>query len=248
MRVLVTGGFGGLGTEVVRRLRQRYAEVTPVSRRTGFDLVTGAGVADAVARADVIVHAASHPLRYRAVDLDGTRRIIASALRRDVPPHLVYVSIVGCDRNPYPYYRAKYACELALTRSGLGVTVVRATQFHPLVEALAGAVTLGPVALVPRMSFQSCDRGWVAEHLVDVAMGAPPVGYRRAVDLAGPEVVSLEDAVRRLRHRDARPVPRMLRLPVVGGALKAFAAGTNLPGPGSRTGGSSFGEWLEAGR
>ena len=78
-------------------------------------------------------------------------------------PHLIYISIVGCDRNPYPYYRAKYACELVLERSGLPVTVVRATQFHTLVAAIAGAVSHGPVALVPPISFQSCDHRWVAE-------------------------------------------------------------------------------------
>ena len=78
-------------------------------------------------------------------------------------PHLIYVSIVGCDRNPYPYYRAKYACELVLERSGLPVTVVRATQFHTLVAAIAGAVSHGPVALVPPISFQSIDHRWLAE-------------------------------------------------------------------------------------
>jgi uncharacterized protein YbjT (DUF2867 family) len=66
------------------------------------------------------------------VNLDGTRRIIKILADRPAPPHVVYVSIVGCDCNPFRYYRAKYASELALERSKLPVTVVRATQFHTL--------------------------------------------------------------------------------------------------------------------
>ena len=60
MAVVVTGGKGGLGSELVAELRSRGAEVVPASRRTGFDLATGVGVADTLADADVIVHAATH--------------------------------------------------------------------------------------------------------------------------------------------------------------------------------------------
>ena len=79
--------------------------------------------------AECVVHAASHRLRYRRVDLDGTRRMIKILANRPAPPHVVYISIVGCDHPPR-FYRAKYACELVLERSKLPVTVVRATQFH----------------------------------------------------------------------------------------------------------------------
>ena len=119
MYVVVTGGTGGLGREVVSRLRERENRVIAASRRTGVDLRTGEGLRGVMQGAEVIVHAASHPVRYRKVDLDGTRRMIKILRARANPPHLVYVSIVGCDRNPYPYYRAKYACELVLERSGL---------------------------------------------------------------------------------------------------------------------------------
>ncbi len=140
--MVVTGGNGGLGSELVAELRSGGAEVVPASRRTGFDLATGVGVADVLADADVIVHAATN-LRFRRVDLNGTRRmvqILADAGRR---PHVIYVSIVGCDLNPYPYYRAKHACEIVLRKSGLPVTVVRATQFHTLIAALGRS---GPLA------------------------------------------------------------------------------------------------------
>jgi len=109
MAVVVAGGTGGLGSELVPELTARGTDVIQASRRTGFDLATGKGVAEVLSSAEVIVHAASHPLRYRRVDLDGTRRIIQLANDAGHRPHIVYVSIVGCDRNPYQYYRAKWA-------------------------------------------------------------------------------------------------------------------------------------------
>lgn len=180
--MVVTGGSGGLGREVMRALADLGRPALAASRRTGFDLATGAGLGHVLAHAEVVIHAATHPLRPRTVDLDGTRRMIKVLQREGPPPHLVYVSIVGCDRNPYPYYRAKHACEVALQRSGLPVTVVRATQFHSLVEAIARGATLGPIALAPKLTFQSCDPAWVAGRLVEVALGRPPVGFLRGDD------------------------------------------------------------------
>ena len=99
----MTGGKGELGTEVVRRLEARGATVTSASRRTGVDLATGAGLEAALDGAECVVHAASHRLRYRRVDLDGTRRMIKILADRPAPPHIIYISIVGCDRIPLRY-------------------------------------------------------------------------------------------------------------------------------------------------
>ena len=153
MNVVVTGGSGGLGREVVRGLRMRGATAKAASRRTGVNLATGEGLESALAGAELIVHAATHPTKYRAVDLEGTRKIIRVLGDRPDPPHLIYISIVGCDLNPYPYYRAKYACELVLERSGLPVTVVRATQFHTLVATIARACAHGPISVQPQRPF-----------------------------------------------------------------------------------------------
>ncbi len=239
MSIVVTGGRGVLGSVVVNLLRERGRAVVPASRRTGFDLETGAGVESVLSDAEVVIHTASHPLRHRRVDFEGTRRVIEVLRRRGGRTPVVYVSIVGCDRIPYPYYRTKHACELTLEHSGLPVTVVRATQFHTLVAALAGVVGRGPIAPAPPMSFQSCEPAWVAARIVDLALADPPEGFRRVPDLAGPSVVSLSDAVRLTR---ARP-PRAIRLPAVGGTLRAFAAGANLAGPEAEIGGSSFTTW-----
>ena len=245
MKVVVTGGFGGLGREIMPRLAERGVEGTPVSRRTGFDLLTGAGIEAGLAEADVVIHAAVHPLRHRGVNLGGTRRIVEVLQRRSRPVHLVYVSIVGCDRNPFSYYRAKHASEMVLRRSGLPVTVVRATQFHSLVAAVARALRLGPVALEPEgLSFQSVETAWVAERIVDHALAEQPVGYLRAPDLAGPERLTISEAIDLVRLLDDKSKPRLLTVPPIGASFRAFAAGANLPGPDAEIGGVPFRNWL----
>jgi uncharacterized protein YbjT (DUF2867 family) len=244
MNVVVTGGSGGLGSEVVSRLRDRQVHTVTASRRTGFDLATGEGVRAVLADADVVVHAATN-VRFRKVDLDGTRRIVRILQERPQPPHLVYVSIVGVDRNPYPYYRAKYACELVLERSGLPVTVVRATQFHTLVQQLAERIARLPIAVAPKgLSFQSCDHRWVADELVSLTVADSPSGYRRAADLAGPERTTFAEVLELARQAAGKGRARLLTLPAVGGALQAFAAGANLPGPDAKIGGVGYRDWV----
>jgi uncharacterized protein YbjT (DUF2867 family) len=243
MAVVVTGGNGGLGSELVAELRSGGAEVVPASRRTGFDLATGVGVADMLADADVIVHAATN-LRFRRVDLNGTRRMVQVLTDAGRRPHVIYVSIVGCDLNPYPYYRAKHACEIVLRKSGLPVTVVRATQFHTLIAALAG-VARWPLAFVPpNAAAQPADRRWVAQQLADIVLGPVPDGYRRAADLAGPDVITVPEAVRLVCQHHRRRIPRLISLPAAGGMLASFAARTNLPGADVVTGGRRFADWL----
>ncbi len=244
MNVVVTGGSGALGREVVSRLRERQVRTVAASRRTGFDLTTGEGVREGLADADVVVHAATNA-RFRKVDLEGTRRIVRILQEQSRPPHLIYVSIVGVDRNPFPYYRAKYACELVLERSGLPVTVVRATQFHTLVQGLGRLSARGPVALAPRqLAFQPCDHRWVAGELASLALVDAPAGYRRASDLAGPERTTIVEVVELARQAAGKGRPRLITLPVVGQTLQAFAAGANLPGPDAKIGGIGYRAWL----
>jgi uncharacterized protein YbjT (DUF2867 family) len=243
--ILVTGGTGTLGRVVVGQLSAAGHEVRVLTRRpadragwhTG-DLTTGAGLAEAVAGAAVIVHCASDP-RHWQHDIDGTRRLIEVA-RADGAPHLVYVSIVGVDRIPYGYYRAKLATERVVEESGLPWTIQRATQFHDLIRTIAAALAKSPVLPAPAgVSFQPVDVHEVATRIVSLAT-APPVG--RAPDFGGPEVRTAPD----LLHAYLRATGRrrlVARIPLPGKMIRALRDGANLT-PGHRDGQRTFEEFL----
>ena len=136
MDVLVTGGSGTAGREVVRALRAAGHRAIVLSRREGSgpdwrrgNLATGEGLPAAVAGVVAIVHAGSATVdlrRGRATDVEGTRRLLVAAAAAGVD-HLLYVSIVGMEGVAYPYYRAKLAAE-AIVKEGM----VPGRSFAPL--------------------------------------------------------------------------------------------------------------------
>src|SRR6267378_6363796 len=157
--VLVTGGTGAVGSEVVKRLRAAGHRARVLSRKPGKgedwvqgDIATGAGLELAVKDADAIVHAASdatHPRRYQATDVLGTRRVVAMAREAGVR-HVVYVSIVGMEGVGYPYYKGKLAAEAVIRENLIPWSFLRATQFHTLMEIFLGYMTKVPwLATVP---------------------------------------------------------------------------------------------------
>lgn len=247
--VLVTGGTGVLGREVAARLRDRGAAVRVLSRRPPAgpehvqgDLETGAGLEEAVAGVDVIVHCASgadwgRPQR----DLAQIRNLLAAV--GDGRPHIVYISIVGVDRIRFGYYRAKLASERMIESSGLPWTVLRATQFHELVLMLAMLLSKGPVAFSLRgIADQPVDAGEVADRLADLALGQPA---GRVPDLGGPKVEDMTDLMRQYLAATGRRKP-VLRVPVPGRAAADFRAGHHLLGPGADRGSRSFADFLRS--
>ena len=141
-QILVTGGTGSLGSRVVNRLSEAGDKVRVMSRYRHAntirgDLLTGEGLEEAVEGVSTIIHCASSSLRKtRQVDVDGTRRLLWAAERAGVS-HLLFVSIVGVDRNPYfPYYRMKLETERIIEHSEVPWTILRATQFHRFVLRL----------------------------------------------------------------------------------------------------------------
>lgn len=244
MRIVVTGGSGGLGSKVVARVRELGHVAIPVSRRWGVDLTTGQGLGAALTAADAVVHCATNPLRPGRTDVEGTVQLLGAIAAMPHPAHLVHVSIVGCDANPLPYYRAKVRAEDAVLTSGLPATVVRATQFHTLLATIARVATIGRTRLDLDFAAQPVDVAWYARELVDHALGTPPPGPVRARDIAGPEVLTVAEAAIAVREHEGRPTTRGLRVPAVGRTLRAFAEGSNLPGPDARIGGITFSDWL----
>jgi uncharacterized protein YbjT (DUF2867 family) len=248
VKVVVLGGSGTLGRALVARLRTCGADAIAASRRTGVDLASGEGLAEALDGADTVVHAASNPLRPKRVDLQGTRRLLDAVRRSAMPAHVVYISIVGCDANPYPYYRVKHACELLLSaNAGLPVTVVRATQFHSLVATVArSARPLGTGITIRDLAVQPCDVGYVADRLSEIATTPPPAGFSRHPDLAGSERLTLAEGVAAVATHDGVRLRRTVTLPALGAVARAFAAGTQLAGPDVELGGRTFTDWLAA--
>src|SRR5699024_8378450 len=175
-------------------------------------------------------------------DVGGTAQLLGALAGMPTPAHLVYVSIVGCDQNPYAYYRAKTRAEELILGSELPATVVRATQFHTLVASIARMSTLGRVRLDLDMAAQPVDAGWFARELVDHALGTPPDGGVRAGAPPGPDAPPWDGPAHACPN-ETPPPARAVRSPPVGRTLRAFAEGANLPGPDARIGGIGFAEW-----
>ena len=252
----MTGGTGVLGRRVVAELARRGDAARVLSRRpagrggsSGLgggpgtrlwagDLVSGAGVEEAVAGVDAIVHCATGssartPRGLRAVDVGGTRRLLAAARRAGVR-HLVYPSIVGIDRVPFFYYRAKLDAEREIAGSGLAATVARLTQFHTLVLDVLRFGHRGPLLAVPSgFRVQPLDVGEAARWLADL-VAADPVG--RAEELGGPEDLGAEQAAAAYlaaRAPGGRRV-RIVPVPVPGRSARAVRDGGLLCDDGRR--------------
>ncbi|MFD1150634.1 SDR family oxidoreductase [Saccharothrix hoggarensis] len=246
-RVLVTGGTGLLGREVVERLVRDGRDVRVVSRghRTWVgrhewviaDLRSGDGVAEAMSGVTTVVHCATAFGRQVEPVL---ARTMAEAARRACA-HLVYVSIVGVDRVPLPYYQGKLAAERVVEESGAPHTILRATQFHDLLRALFASAARSPVMPVPAVPFQPVDAGEVADRLADLALGEP---RGRVADLGGPRVRSARDLAGAFLRATGRRRPLLpVRLP--GRTFRAYRAGGHLA-PDHADGTVTFEDYLAA--
>jgi uncharacterized protein YbjT (DUF2867 family) len=232
--ILVTGGTGTLGRQVVSRLREAGREVRVLSRRsrssqdgvvfvTG-DLATGVGLSAAVRGAGTIVHCASN----RKGDAEATRNLVRAAAQEG-SPHLIYISIVGIDRFPRGYFKTKLEAEGVIAHSGLPSTTLRATQFYELIRS--GAVRLAKLPVIPVPAgfvVQPVDSGEVAVRLVGLALGEP---CGRVPDMAGPQTLSFADAIRTyLQATGRRPRPVV---PVWTPGIGPIRAGALYPPPGA---------------
>jgi uncharacterized protein YbjT (DUF2867 family) len=251
--VLVTGGTGELGREVVPRLVSAGHDVRILSRQDrparpdGVEAVRGDlldrdALDRAVARVDAVVHCATSPFRRtRQTEVEGTRLLTAAAARAG-RPHLLYMSIVGVDRNPLPYYKAKRAAELVVEASAVPYTIFRATQFHTLIDGFLQRLSRLPVLPVPRnVRFQPVATSEVADRVVEL-VGRGPAG--QAADLGGPEVREFADLARSwLRVRDR--TRRIAAIPIAGRTARAFKRGVNLC-PDHADGVVTWEAWLQA--
>ena len=251
MNVLVTGGTGALGRHVVRLLRASGHRARILSRNPrGHDdavtgnLATGAGLGKAVAGMDAIIHSGSattQPTSYRATDVVGTRRLLAMAREAGVR-HFTYVSIVGMEGVGYPYYKYKLEAEAIVEENIVPWSILRATQFHTLMELFLTPLSVLPrLALVPfKWQFQPVAPVEVATRLIEVVL-KDPAG--RLPDFGGPEVRDFKSIAR--SWLDARKSKkRLVNLPLPFKFSRQWAAGRLLTSE-HKEGKITFEQYLE---
>jgi uncharacterized protein YbjT (DUF2867 family) len=251
-KILLFGGTGHLGRDVTRALLPSGALLRIASRQprppgtderiewAETDLVTGRGVAESVRGIEAILFCAGAANNHAAVEVEGLRRLLDAAREARIA-HFLFVSIVGIEHLPVPYYRTKLAAEALVRESGVPWSVLRATQFHYFVDLLLGHLARVPFAIPVPKGFwvQPVGTEDVAARLV-LSLGDGPGGLLK--DFCGPEIFALPEAAE--LWKQARGLRKsVLPLAVPGRTATAFRQGYNTNPDGER-GVITWSQWL----
>jgi uncharacterized protein YbjT (DUF2867 family) len=248
MKIVVIGGSGLIGKQVVGKLRDGGHEAVAASPSTGVNALTGAGLSDALRGAQVVVDVSNSPSWEDQAVLEffetSTRNLRAAERAAGVQHH-VALSVVGTDRLlASGYFRAKMAQENLIKVSDIPYTIVRATQFFEFVGGIAESGADGPAVRLPPAMMQPIASADVAAELARVAVAEP---LNATVDLAGPEPIRMDALARQFLafHGDARPV-------VADPEASYFGTRVNdqslTPGTSPRLGRTRFAAWLSGSR
>ena len=199
MKIVVIGGSGLVGSNVVRRLVAQGHDPVPASPATGVDTITGEGLAHVMAGADIVVDVSNAP----AWEDDAVREFFTTSTRNQLAAerdagvgHHVAVSIVGADRLPDSgYLRAKVAQEVEIEAGGVPYTILRSTQFFEFLAQTVEAGAEGDTVHLSPGLMQLVAADEVAATATELAIGAPANGR---VELGGPEALGIDDWARRL--------------------------------------------------
>lgn len=244
MKIVVIGGSGLIGTKLVKKLRQCGHEVVAASPSSGVNTITGEGLAEALAGAQVVVDVSNSPSWEDKAVLEffetSGRNLLAAEAAANVRHH-VALSVVGTDRLlESGYFRAKMAQENLIKASKVPYTIVRATQFFEFVKGIAQAATEGQTVRLPPTLMQPIVSDDVAAALAEVAINAPVNGM---IELAGPEPIRQDELVRRFLSatQDPREVITDVRARYYGIELNDQSL---TPGDNPRIGPTRFEDWL----
>jgi uncharacterized protein YbjT (DUF2867 family) len=246
MKIVVIGGTGLIGSKTVAILRQGGHEVIAGSPKSGINSVTGEGLEQALAGAQVVIDLANSPSWEDHAVLEffqtSSRNLLAAEAAAGVRHH-VALSIVGTDRMPdNGYFRAKVAQEDMIVASGIPYTIVRATQFMEFLGGIADAGTVGNVVKLAPGQFQPIASDDVAANVAEVALAAPRKGI---VEIAGPERAPLNEFIARYLKAvgDARQVVSDSEARYFGGKVGEQSL---VPLGEARLGRISLDDWLRS--
>lgn len=248
--VLVTGATGTLGHHVVPEATEVGHHVRALSRRnrvgyTGVhwhqaDLLKPESLNAPLNGVDVVIHCATQATGSK--DVRAARNLIEAARRKGVG-HVIYISIVGIDDIPLPYYKTKLRVEQSLETSGIGYTILRATQFHELIEKSFSVQRFSPVLWTLRgVRFQPIDTRDVAARLVSLIDSEPA---QRVADIGGPSVHTHPE-LGQMYLSAHNSVRRVARFTIPGRIVTGYRSGANLT-PENAVGGASFQDYLGTG-
>ena len=249
-KIAVAGATGRVGRHIVDLLEANGHEVVSIARSTGVDVITGAGLAEALEGVEIVIDATTPPTpdEQAAIEFFTTAaRNLQELGERAGVRRMVVVSIVGIDRFSGGYNAAKVVQEQTHLVGPIPVRILRATQFHEFVEQLMDWGRQDDVSYLWRMRTQLVAARTVAEALCELATDddpVPPPGDAPIWEIAGPREDSLVDAARRLAARNGDPV----RVEAVDPPDPLFETGGSLPGPDATLAGPTFDEWLHAAR
>ena len=244
MKVVVVGGTGRLGSQVVAELQDRGHEAVAAAPSTGFDTLTGAGVLEGLKGAQVVVDVSNSPSFEDAAVLEffqSSTGTLLAAERKAGTRHHVVLSIVGADRAPDSgYMRAKVAQEQLVADGGVPYTIIRATQFFEFLGSIADSATTDGTVRLSSAHLQPIAASDLAIAVADVAEREPIDGM---VEVAGPEAVGLDELVRRVLAATGDPRPVL-----TDDSVKYFGAHIDdaslTPGPGARIAPTRLADWL----
>jgi uncharacterized protein YbjT (DUF2867 family) len=244
MKIVIIGGTGLIGSKTVAILRRSGHEVVAASPNSGVDTITGKGLKEAVAGAQVVIDLANSPSFEDKAVLEffqtSGRNLLAAEAVAGIGHHIA-LSIVGTDRTPENgYFRAKVAQEKLIEASGMPYTIIRSTQFLEFLRAIADEATKGNIAKVSPGAFQPIAADDVAAFVADVAVAPPKNGI---VEIAGPECAPFNDIVARYLKAvgDPREVVRDPEARYWGGRVEERSL---VPLGEARLGRIGFDEWL----
>ena len=197
MKILVTGGTGRVGSEVVKELQKRKADIRLLVRKndaptpTGVETVIG-DLLDPVSVAKAMDGVDKLYLLNAVLPDELTQGLIAYDLAKKLKlRHVVYHSVFRVERfKDVPHFASKFAIEAALREFDVPFTIIRPNYFMQNDATLKDAITKTGVYPMPlgKAGISAVDIRDIAEA---AAIALTSNGhFGKTYNLNGPEVLS----------------------------------------------------------